>query len=83
MAEPPLKSLHAPSSLSAVKLAYFEKLSTDDLLDSLMPGRPGSLKVRQDGTVMDGHHRLAVLGGRGVNIDRLPRDIISKDTLNP
>lgn len=83
MTNPPLKSLHPDSSLSQVKLAQFSKLSTDELLDSLRPGSPGSLKTRPDGTVIEGHHRLAVLRDRGVDIEALPREIIPKDAPNP
>jgi ParB-like chromosome segregation protein Spo0J len=83
MTSPPLKSLHPDSSLSQAKLAQFSKLSTDELVSSLSPGRPGSLKTRPDGTVIDGHHRLAVLRNRGVDIEALPREVIPKDVLNP
>ena len=83
MTNPPLKSLHPDSSLSQVKLTQFSKLSTDELVDSLPPGSPGSLKNRPDGTVIEGHHRLAVLRDRGVDIEALPREIIPKDVPNP
>lgn len=83
MTNTPLKSLHPDSSLSQVKLAQFRKLSTDDILDSLRPGRPGSLKTRTDGTVIDGHHRLAVLRQRGIDIETLTREVIPKDVPNP
>jgi hypothetical protein len=52
--------------------------STDAIRSSLNPGQPGSLKVRPDGTVLDGHHRLSVLIERGENIDQLPGEIIEK-----
>jgi hypothetical protein len=32
--------------------------------------------VRQDGTVLDGHHRIAVLRERGVAVDTLPREVV-------
>lgn len=83
MTNPPLKSLHPDSSLSQVKLTQFSKLSTDELLDSLRPGSPGALKTRPDGAVIEGHHRLAVLRGRSVAIEALPREIIPKDVPNP
>lgn len=83
MTNPPLKSLHPDSALSQVKLAQFGKLSTDDLIDSLSPDRPGSLKTRPDGTVIDGHHRLAVLRQRGIDVETMPREVISKDVPNP
>ncbi|MCI0493677.1 hypothetical protein L0Z72_01610 [candidate division KSB1 bacterium] len=75
-----LKFLHSESSLSHAKLAKFGKLSNQELIDSLKPGEIGSLKVRPDGTVVDGHHRLKILKDRGVNIDALPREIIPKRT---
>jgi len=54
----PLKPLHFESSLSQVKLAQYDKLSTQELVDTLKPGQPGSLKARPDGTIVDGHHRM-------------------------
>ena len=74
-----LHFLHPESALSQAKLTAYEKLPTQELLDSLQPGEPGALKARPDGTVMDGHHRLKILRDRGVNIDALPREIILKD----
>jgi hypothetical protein len=58
----------------------YGKLSTPELIDSLQPGKPGSLKARPDGTVIDGHHRLIILRDRGVDIDSMPREVISKDS---
>ena len=80
MSQPPLKFLHPDSSLSEAKLVQFDKLSTQELIDSLKPGQPGSLKVRPDGTVIDGHHRLKILRDRGVDIDALPRETIPKES---
>ncbi len=48
-------------------------------MDSLRPGQPGALKVRRDGTVIDGHHRIKVLRDRGFDVDSLPREVIPKD----
>jgi hypothetical protein len=76
---PPLKFLHGETSLIGLKLEMFRKLDTSQLTDSLTPGQPGSLKVRLDGTIMDGHHRIAVLRERGVDVDSLPREVIAKD----
>jgi hypothetical protein len=73
---PPLKPLHPDSSLSQAKLNDFDKISTEQLIDSLRPGREGELKTRSDGTIIDGHHRVRVLQGRGVDVDGLPRTIV-------
>jgi len=73
-----LRFLHLETTLNRVKLELFRSLSTDELVSSLAPGRPGALKVRPDGTVLDGHHRLRVLIERGADIHRLPREIMER-----
>ena len=80
MKQPPLQSLHPEGSLSHAKLLQYSALSTQDLIDSLQPGQPGALKVRPDGTVIDGHHRLKILYDRGIDIDALPREILPKES---
>ena len=75
MNQPPLKFLHSQSSLIELKLEYFRKISAEDLIKSLKPESEGALKTKPDGTIMDGHHRIKVLRERGVNVDKLPREI--------
>ena len=75
MSQPPLKSLRPESSLSQPKLAQFDKLTTEELMESLRPGQEGALKVKRDGTMVDGHHRIRVLRDRGVDVDALPREL--------
>ena len=75
---PKLKFLHAESTLILVKLELFRTVTTDELKESLAPGRKACLKVRPDGTVLDGHHRIRVLAERGVDVHLLPREIIEK-----
>jgi hypothetical protein len=75
----PLKLLHAESSLSVAKLIEPGRISTDDLMKSLLPGQSGSLKTRQDGTVLDGNHRIHILRKRGIDVDGLPREVAPKD----
>jgi len=76
---PPLKALHPESSLVGSKLDKFRKISTKELVDSLVPGQAGSLKARPDGTMIEGHHRIKVLRERGIDVDSLPREIISRE----
>lgn len=76
MKQPALKTLHSDSLLSQAKLEQFMKLTTEEIIRSLQPGMPGSLKVKSDGTVMDGHHRINVLRDRGVEVDALPREMV-------
>jgi hypothetical protein len=74
---PPLKFLHSEASLSNVKLAQFERIETDALQRSLLPGRTDCLKARPDGTVLDGHHRIYIFRGQGVNVNALSSEIVS------
>ena len=76
---PPLKPLHPDSSLNAVKLAQLERLSTEALLASLLPGQEGCLKTRREGTILDGHHRIHILRKRGVDVDGLPREVVVRN----
>ena len=61
-----------------MKLKQFRKLSNEQLVGSLEVGQPNSLKVRPDGTLIEGHHRVKVLRERGVDVDSLPREIVPK-----
>src|SRR3990167_1060907 len=74
--QPPLRLLHSEAILSRVKLDQFRRLSTAELIELLALGRPGALKARPDGTVLDGHHRIVVLRERGVSVDTLPREVV-------
>jgi hypothetical protein len=76
---PKLRFLHSEDALNTVKLAQFRCFSTEAIKSSLHPGQGGSLKVRPDGTVLDGHHRLSVLVERGEDIHQLPREIIKRE----
>ena len=78
MQNPPLQSLHLNSVLSQAKLNHYAKLTTEELIRSLKPGEIGALKTRPDGTVIDGHHRIAILRQRGVDVDQLPREVLEK-----
>lgn len=73
---PPLKGLHSSEAMRGNQSSsnYWRGRSTDEIVDSLKPGRPESLKVKSDGTVMNGNTRLEILRERGVDINRLPRE---------
>jgi len=76
---PPVKALHPDSSLVQSKLEYFKLQSIHQLQDSLRPGQKNCLKARPDGTILDGHHRIAILRLKGFDVDVLPREIITKE----
>jgi len=77
--EPALKFLHSESTLNQSKLNQFRRLPTDVLKRSLEPGQQGSLKVRPDGTVLDGHHRILILMERREDVQGLPRETIERE----
>ena len=79
MSEPRLKPLHSDISLSQAKLGQLDKLTNQEIIDSLKPGQPGSLKVRPDGMIIDGHQRIRILRNRGVDVELLPREIMPKN----
>jgi hypothetical protein len=68
--------LHPDDTLISLKLEQLDCVPTELLLQSLLPGGPHSLKVRPDGTVLDGNHRVKILRMRGVEVGLLPREII-------
>jgi hypothetical protein len=76
---PKLRFLHPAASLNRVKLEQLRRVPTEVLLSSLLPGQRDSLKVRRDGTILDGHHRICVLLERGEATERLPREIMEKE----
>jgi hypothetical protein len=59
---PPLKPMH---KLEPPILQHYRKKSTEELIGSLKPGRPDALRVREDGTIMNGHHRIEYSGSEG------------------
>jgi intein/homing endonuclease len=75
---PELKPLH--KNLIQTKLDQLRKVGTDDLIESLRPGAQEPLTVKPDGTIMQGNHRIKVLQERGVDVNKLPREIYSPQT---
>jgi hypothetical protein len=82
MRQPPLRPLHSEASLSKVKLKQLDRLGTDEIRRSLMPGQENCLKARPDGTLLEGHHRIQLLRARGVDVDALPREIVPRPLLS-
>ena len=74
MKKPPLKPLHPDDHFTQLKLEKFRELPTEVLIDSLTPGRENALRVKQDGTVMEGNHRIKILRERSIDVDNLPRE---------
>jgi hypothetical protein len=77
----PLKRLH-DASLSPSGLNSIRKMSTEDIIKSLATKGDEALRVRPDGTVLQGNHRLKVLEERGYDTSQLwdIAEVIPKET---
>ncbi len=71
----PLRPLHPEASLSPSSLNYWGRQSTSDIIRSLQPGLSESLKVDPaTGKIWNGNTRVKVLGDRGFDVNKLPRE---------
>jgi len=70
----PLKELHDDSSFSKASLEFWRKKSTREIVDSLNPGQAEALRVKPDGTIMNGNTRIQILRERGFDVNLLPRE---------
>lgn len=72
----PLKRFHTDAVHESRRyrhsLQFWRKHTTREIVESLKPGGPESLKVKADGTVMQGNTRIKVLQERGYDVDMLP-----------
>ncbi|MGH9945303.1 MAG: hypothetical protein ACRD9R_23370 [Pyrinomonadaceae bacterium] len=80
VARPPLKRIHSDemleSGVSRFSLAYWRKCGTEELVESLRPGKAEALKVKPDGRILNGNVRVKVLEERGFDIDGLERELV-------
>ncbi|MCA1592312.1 MAG: aldehyde dehydrogenase family protein [Acidobacteria bacterium] len=60
----------------AIPLAYWRQSKTEDIVESLRPGKSEALKVKSDGAVLNGNVRVKVLEERGYNINGLERELV-------
>jgi hypothetical protein len=78
--QPPLTRLHSDDTLETGSNRYalesVRKMTTRQILDSLMPDAMEPLTVKRDGTIMDGNSRVKVLEERGYDINSLPRTLL-------
>ena len=69
----PLRLMHGEDLITrGPTFAYWERQSTDDIVDSLRPGEKEPLVVDEHGTVWQGNTRVFVLRWRGSDVDSLP-----------
>jgi hypothetical protein len=67
----PLRRLHADRVLKQRTVEYFRAQHTDDILRSLLAQGPERLKIRSDGLVLQGNHRIKVLEERDYDTAQL------------
>jgi hypothetical protein len=77
---PSLRRIHADETLeigiSRFSLEYWRQHSTEEIIDSLRPGKSEALKVKPDGRILNGNIRVKVLEERGFDIEVLEREIV-------
>jgi hypothetical protein len=78
---PPLRRIHPggvyQSGPAKLALEYWRRQSTQAILRSLLPGGIEALRVQPDGRVMNGNTRIKVLEERGIDVNGLPRELLS------
>jgi len=78
---PPLERIHPDalyqSGSPKLALEYWRRQSTPSILQSLLPGTTEALRVLPDGRVLNGNTRIKVLEERGIDVNRLPREVVS------
>jgi hypothetical protein len=82
--QPPLRRLHSDETLNRgfyrMSLDYWRRQPTRAIVESLRPRLRDAkyqefLKVKSDGTIMQGNTRVKVLEERGYNVNQLPRTL--------
>lgn len=73
MSGPPLKRLHPDATLEGSSLSYWRRQTSHKIIQSLRPESKEPLRVKDDGTVMDGNTRIKALEERGIDVDNLRR----------
>jgi hypothetical protein len=77
---PSLRRIHADeilqSGLSRFSLEYWRQRSTEEIMESLRPGRSEALKVKPDGRILNGNVRIKVLEERDFDTNNLEREIV-------
>ena len=75
---PRLRRIHAEktlrSGISRFSFEYWQQRGTEEIIESLKPGKIEALKVKPDGRILNGNVRIKVLEERGFNINSLERE---------
>jgi hypothetical protein len=72
--------MHHSSMRKSSLIFWGKKKTTEQIVISLAPGHRESLKIRDDGLIMQGNTRIKILQERGYDISRLPHErYVSED----
>lgn len=76
----PLRRIHSDETMSSgasrFSLEYWRRRKTEEIVESLRPGRSEALKVKADGRILNGNVRVKALEERGFDINSLEREVI-------
>jgi hypothetical protein len=64
------------SGAGRFSLEYWRRQSTDEIIESLRPGKIEALKAKTDGRILNGNIRIKVLEERGFDLNNLEREIV-------
>jgi len=78
-----VQPLHNRETLEGGSLTYWRDRDTHEIIESLAPAAIEPLRVKSDGTIMDGNTRIAVLRERGYDVESLPRAVHSSGEIEP
>jgi hypothetical protein len=77
---PPLRRIHSDETLASgagrFSLQYWRRRKTQEIVESLRPGKGEALRVKPDGRIINGNVRVRVLEERGFDTDELEREIV-------
>jgi hypothetical protein len=72
--QPPLRLPYSEETLTShAGYTYWERRSSEDIIESLQPDAESPLTVGPDGTVLQGNTRVYILRQRGFDVNSLPR----------
>jgi hypothetical protein len=82
---PDLKTMHTDRALDKRSLEYWRKQPSEEIVKSLQTPGNERLRIRPDGTVLQGNHRVKVLLERGYDTSKLYKwaEIMDKKPIGP
>jgi hypothetical protein len=77
---PPLRRIHADETIASgpgrFSLDYWRGRATEEVVESLRPGKAEAPRVKPDGRIVNGNVRVTVLEERGFDVEGLEREVV-------